>query len=49
MSADLTPAPADDTRRLNEIRAVLAAFDWETSDRQYALEKIERIADGDQP
>ena len=29
---------------LAEIRAVLAAFDWEFDDRQYALEHIERIA-----
>jgi hypothetical protein len=41
-------ATAEDTRRLGAIRGVLADFDWETSDRQYALEKIERIADGGQ-
>jgi hypothetical protein len=40
---------AGDTRRLAAIRAVLAGFDWETGDRQYALEKIDRIADGGQP
>ena len=28
---------------VSEVRAVLAAFDWEQDDRQYALEKIERI------
>jgi hypothetical protein len=33
-----------ETRQLAEIRAVLAAFDWESDDRQYALERIERIA-----
>jgi hypothetical protein len=27
------------------IRAVLAAFDWESGDRQIALERIERIVD----
>ena len=37
-----------DTRRLGEIRAVLARFDWEHDDRQLALEAIERIADGGQ-
>ena len=26
-----------------EVRAVLEAFDWETDDRQYALEKIDAI------
>ncbi len=30
-------------RQLAEVRAVLAAFDWEHDDRQYALEHIERI------
>jgi hypothetical protein len=40
---------AEDTRRLDAIRGVLAAFDWETDDRQLALEAIERIADGGQP
>jgi hypothetical protein len=43
-----TPVAAEDTRRLAKIRAVLAAFDWEHDDRQYALEAIERIADGEQ-
>jgi hypothetical protein len=33
-----------DARQLAEIRAVLAAFDWEFDDRQLALEHIERIA-----
>ena len=37
-----------DTRRLGEIRALLARFDWEHDDRQYALEQIERIAEGAQ-
>jgi hypothetical protein len=34
---------AEDTRRLGEVRALLAAFDWEHDDRQYALERIEMI------
>jgi hypothetical protein len=37
---------AENARRLGEIRALLARFDWEHDDRQYALEAIERIADG---
>lgn len=40
---------AEDTRRLDRIRVVLAKFDWEHDDRQLALEAIERIADGGQP
>ena len=40
---------AEDTRRLNAIRGVLAAFDWEHDDRQLALEAIGRIADGGRP
>jgi len=35
-----------ETRQLAGIRAVLAAFDWEHSDRQLALEEIERITTG---
>jgi hypothetical protein len=38
----------DEARQLAEIRAVLAAFDWEFDDRQLALERIERIAGGDE-
>jgi hypothetical protein len=37
--------PGADNRRLGEIRALLARFDWERDDRQYALEEIERIAE----
>jgi hypothetical protein len=33
--------------QLAAIRAILARFDWEDSDRQRALEDIERIAQGD--
>ena len=47
--AATTEATAEDTRRIQAIRAVLARFDWETSDRQYALKAIERIAEGGQP
>ena len=46
------PAPGDaaeDTRRLDAIRGVLDRFDWQVDDRQYALEAIERIANGGQP
>ena len=39
---------AEDTRRLDRIRVVLAKFDWEHDDRQLALEAIERIVDGGQ-
>lgn len=34
---------AEDAGRLDEIRAILTAFDWEHDDRQYALERIEMI------
>lgn len=30
--------------RITAIRQVLADFDWEFDDRQYALEKIDRLA-----
>lgn len=36
-------------RMVAEIRAIFAAFDWESDDRQYALEEIERIVEGGQP
>jgi hypothetical protein len=45
----VVPVEAEDTRRLDRIRVVLARFDWEHDDRQLALEEIERIADGSQP
>ena len=41
-------AGAEEARRLNAIRGVLARFDWEHDDRQLALEAIDRIADGGQ-
>jgi hypothetical protein len=34
-----------DARRLDRIRVVLAKFDWEHDDRQFALEAIGRIVD----
>jgi hypothetical protein len=39
----------DDTAaaQLAEVRAVLGAFDWETDDRQYALEKIDGLVNGE--
>jgi len=39
---------AGNTQRLDRIRVVLAKFDWEHDDRQFALEAIERIVDGGQ-
>ena len=33
-------------RQLSAIRALLAAFDWESDDRQHALEGIEQIMEG---
>jgi hypothetical protein len=39
-------AGGEDTRRLREIRKILAGFDWEYHDRQLALEAIDRIAEG---
>ena len=38
------PDPAAD--QLAQIRLVLDSFDWETDDRQYALEQIEQIVSG---
>jgi hypothetical protein len=37
----------DPAAQLAEVRAVLAAFDWEFDDRQLALEAIERIVAGE--
>jgi hypothetical protein len=39
---------AEDTRRLDRVRVVLARFDWENDDRRLALEAIERIVEGGQ-
>ena len=38
--------PGEDSRRLGEIRALLARFDWEHDDCKLALEAIDRIAGG---
>ena len=40
--ADIKPGD-DPAAQIAEIRAILAAFDWEHDDRQYALERIEMI------
>ena len=45
---DAEDQAGEDTRRLDRIRVVLAKFDWEHDDRQFALEAIERIVDGGQ-
>jgi hypothetical protein len=42
------PGQAEDTLRVAGIRALLADFDWELDDRQYALERIEMIVEGGQ-
>ena len=39
---------AGTSEQLEEIRLVLEAFDWETDDRQYALEQIDGIVNGGQ-
>jgi hypothetical protein len=39
---DAAPLPGT-AEQLEEIRLVLEAFDWETDDRQYALEQINDI------
>jgi hypothetical protein len=44
--ADRIAERQEEARKLAEIRAVLAGFDWEFHDRQLALEEIERIAGG---
>lgn len=41
-----SPAAADDSAKLATVSAVLAAFDWESDDRQYALEAIDQIVSG---
>ena len=37
-----------DSAKLAAVRDVLAAFDWEHDDRQYALETIDRIVAEDE-
>jgi hypothetical protein len=39
-------AEAEPDSQLAEVRQVLDGFDWETDDRQYALEKIDVIVNG---
>jgi len=43
---ELGGQPAGAADQLGEIRLVLEAFDWETGDRQYALEQIDDIVKG---
>ena len=49
LAAGLLKEQADRAERLNgdldAIRGILAGFDWEHDDHQYALEQIEMIAD----
>ena len=40
------PVSCEDAAKLARVRDVLAAFDWERDDRQYALEAIDRIVFG---
>jgi hypothetical protein len=50
VAARTVAPPVGDGRaaaQLEEIRAMLAAFDWEVDDRQYAIEQIEQIVNGD--
>jgi hypothetical protein len=42
----MTSPSNDDTAKLAAVRDVLSAFDWESDDRQYALEEIDRIVTG---
>lgn len=45
----MTSPANDDSAKLAAVRDVLAAFDWESGDRQYALEEIDQIvSDGAQ-
>ena len=51
-AARASVVPADEASaaaQLAEIRLVLEAFDWETDDRQYALEQIDDIVNRSQP
>ena len=42
------PGQSTDARMVAAIRAILAEFDWQTDDRQYALEAVEQIVGGGQ-
>jgi hypothetical protein len=46
--AELGAQPSGAAEQLEEIRLVLEAFDWEFSDRQLALEEIDRIVNREQ-
>jgi hypothetical protein len=46
LDAYVRQAETDDAGCLREIRDLLAGFDWEHDDRQYALERIEMIVGG---
>jgi hypothetical protein len=39
-------SPDDDSAKLDAVRGLLSAFDWERDDRQLALEEIDRIVTG---
>jgi hypothetical protein len=43
MTEPSTRGNEDAAAKLDQVRAVLSAFDWEFDDRQLALEEIERI------
>jgi hypothetical protein len=45
---DVLAGRQDEARQLAGVRQLLAGFDWEHDDRQYALEAIERIVTGGQ-
>jgi hypothetical protein len=45
-SVDEIPA-GDPAAVLAQVRAIFDTFDWTTDDRQYALEQIEEIVNGD--
>lgn len=44
LSAEAAPLLSNDEARLTEIRGFFAAFNYGTSDLQYALETVERMA-----
>ena len=48
MTGALSAVALDGAEQLARIRAVLDAFDWETGDRQHALEAIDAIVNGDE-
>ena len=39
----MSAADRTEAGQLAEVRRILAAFDWETGDRQHALEQLEQI------